>query len=294
MTRDCTVYHCEDLIIEVALGRIRRLDGASVRLSPINMAVLTCLIKGSGDVVSRASLFDQVWPNQVINDDVLTRAISDLRQQLKAAFGSRKFIETLPKRGYRWVPAADPVDTNAITRPAPADAERAAPPGPATRILRVAGRLAVYFTLMILIASAAVWIVDIRTGPALTRVAVLPIDSGDAQHSAVARQLDEVILAELMGFEQVALISDSAIASRPSQPFPYLYSEFGAVWVVESRLQPTRSGRYRLTISVVDAQTAIVAVMRSMEMDISEAGAVGGTRRLVREIQPFLETRPGL
>jgi DNA-binding winged helix-turn-helix (wHTH) protein len=73
------------------------------RLGPVNMAVLTLLIEQQGQVVSRRALFDSVWKNQIVSDDVLTRSISDIRSQL-SKYSKIKLIETLPKRGYRWLP----------------------------------------------------------------------------------------------------------------------------------------------------------------------------------------------
>lgn len=80
-------------------------DHQSVRLGPVNMKVLVVLLQHSGQVVSREQLFDDVWPNQVVSDDTLTRCISDLRSQLKrlSKNGTIKYIETVPKRGYRWL-----------------------------------------------------------------------------------------------------------------------------------------------------------------------------------------------
>lgn len=297
MIEESAIYHCDDLTIDVARGQIRRGDGESLRLGPVNMAVLACLVQGAGDVVSRASLFENVWPHQIVSDDALTRAISDLRQQLKQTFGARTYIETLPKRGYRWsLQAGESVPNTAQANPsggsAPSESGHSSNLLAGLTFLSRLRLLAIYLVLTVLIASAAVWMVASLTGPALTRVAVLPIDSGQSQPDHLSRQLNELIPAELMEFDQLALLSDRAVATRPSPPFPYLHTEFGVVWVVESRLRPTEGGHYQLAISVVDARTAIVSATRSMEVGQSRAALASAVRRLLREIRPFLEATP--
>ncbi len=68
-----------------------------IRLGPVNMRVLVTLIKQQGKVVSRSELFDTVWENQFVSDDVLTRCISDLRALLAKHDTSQKWIETVPQ-----------------------------------------------------------------------------------------------------------------------------------------------------------------------------------------------------
>ncbi len=294
-----STYCAGDLEIDAATGEVSRKDGARLRLSPINMAVLASLVEARGDVVSRAGLFDRVWPNQVVSDDVLTRAISDLRQQLKAAFGSTIYIETLPKRGYRWTMGIDSEDS----WPEPArdadSASDAAKIGPAPRRVQqesqsrsLSIRLAIYLVAALVLASACVWMIDVLTAPALSRVAILPADA-EGTADTLGGELDELISAELLALDRLEFLSHNAIATRPAQAFPYLHAELGADWVVESRLRARDNGRFLLTVSVADARTAIVSVSRSMEVEADRASLAGGVRRLVGEIRPFLQSITG-
>lgn len=73
------------------------------------MGVLLALTDAAGQVVSRQSIFDRVWPNQVVSDDVLTNAISTLRRHLGDDRRHHRFIETVPKRGYRLVVQPQPL-----------------------------------------------------------------------------------------------------------------------------------------------------------------------------------------
>jgi DNA-binding winged helix-turn-helix (wHTH) protein len=302
-----SAYRAGELEIDTATGEVSREDGARLRLSPINMAVLASLVEAGGEVVSRAGLFDRVWPNQVVSDDVLTRAISDLRQQLKATFGANTYIETLPKRGYRWTVSVDSIaskpEHDRAAAPAPAGPRRSQAESLAQSLseslpqsqspsLFQPRRLAIYLVSALLLASIGVGLLDTMTTPALSRVAVLPVDTA-GQADSMAGELDELIAAELLRLDRLEFLSHSAVASRPPQAFPYLHTELGADRVVESRLRASETGRFLLTVSVTDARTAIVSVARSMEVDGDRASLAGGVRRLVSEIRPYLQSTSG-
>src|SRR5690606_4938633 len=114
------IYHwtCAGLRLDLKLGRVTGVAGAGQRLSPVNLKLLKYLLRHQGEVITRAELFDAVWPNQTVSDDVLTRAISDIRSQLTKLDPATKFIETLPKRGYRWIePANSVVDAEVSFHP---------------------------------------------------------------------------------------------------------------------------------------------------------------------------------
>lgn len=290
-----SAYRSAGLEFDGSTGEVRSQDGICLRLSPINMAVLASLVERRGEVVSRAVLFDRVWPKQDVSDDVLTRVISDLRQKLKAEFGPRTFIETLPKRGYRWVPEVcspevdSPPGANGIDG-STAESASASPSRPRWRASLL--RLVVYLALAFFLASALVWVIDFRTTAAHSRVAIFPTDNAGPA-DALSNQLDELIAAELLKLERLELLSHSAIASRLQEPFPYVHTRLGADWVVESRLGASETGPFLFTISVVDARTGIVSVARSMEVDEDRASLAGGVRRLVSEIRPYLESAAG-
>lgn len=76
-------------------------DGHSERLQPQNLKVLVSLARHRGKIVTRDQLVDQCWDGRFVGDDVLNRAISNLRQFAERAGGFS--IETVPRSGYRLV-----------------------------------------------------------------------------------------------------------------------------------------------------------------------------------------------
>jgi Tol biopolymer transport system component/DNA-binding winged helix-turn-helix (wHTH) protein len=108
------------------------------RLTSKAAAVLIELVRHAGDTVTRDSLFDRVWADRVTTQDVLTQAIKELRRAFGDDGKPPRYIETIPKVGYRLLAPvslleAEPVPAGAAPRvPAGNDPELvAAAPGPA-------------------------------------------------------------------------------------------------------------------------------------------------------------------
>ncbi|WJG09961.1 winged helix-turn-helix domain-containing protein [Aliiglaciecola sp. LCG003] len=103
MSNSLQIANC---IVEPSLGRIQG-SLAEAHVEPKSMDVLLTLYAANGEVVSREQILQQVWPNQIISDDVLNNAISRLRKAFMLAGGNNKCLQTLPRKGYRLVWDAD-------------------------------------------------------------------------------------------------------------------------------------------------------------------------------------------
>jgi len=80
-------------------------DGQPVALPPKDLGVLTALVEDSGRIVTKEQLLEQVWPNTVVEEGNLARHIFNLRQVLADGSIDTRYIETVPKRGYRMIAA---------------------------------------------------------------------------------------------------------------------------------------------------------------------------------------------
>ncbi len=80
------------------------------RIPPRLMALLVRLARDPGAAVDRATLLDEVWSRRGVSDEVLSRAVADLRTALGDDAREPRYIETLPKVGYRLVAPVSPLD----------------------------------------------------------------------------------------------------------------------------------------------------------------------------------------
>jgi len=98
--------------VEPSLNQLTRLarGSASQRITPKAMEVLLVLVSRGGELVTREELLASVWSDVHVQEEVLTRAVADLRKALDDDRKDPRYIETIPKRGYRVIAAVTPAD----------------------------------------------------------------------------------------------------------------------------------------------------------------------------------------
>jgi TolB-like protein len=94
-------------------------EGRTVRLEPKVMEVLLCLAEHPGETLSKDQLFQAVWPNIIVTEDVLKRCIAELRRAFDDDARNPHIIETIAKRGYRLLAPVSVLAAAAVTAPAP-------------------------------------------------------------------------------------------------------------------------------------------------------------------------------
>jgi len=275
------------------LGTVTNAAGAAARLGPVNMKVLETLMLRAGEVVSRRELFETVWRNQLISEDALTRCISDIRAELRTFSGHDEWIETLPKRGYRWlaeVRELNPAEQLAY-RP---DDDAAGGPGTkrsASRwrqlLVGLALRAAVYVAALAIMAVVLVWAIDRFAGDRAVIVALLPtVATGELSEPAV--ELDLALMAHLMRSNGIRVLSPSAIGSRPANPFPFFSYEFGARWLIEAELRKA-GGVITVTMTVADARTGIAELQVTDRWSVPASAAGDPAPSAFRALSQFID-----
>ena len=90
--------------LDLASGELRK-SGVKVRLQEQPFQVLKALLERPGEVVSREELQQRLWPDDTFVDfeGGLSTAVQKIRQALGDSSSNPRFVETLPKRGYRFV-----------------------------------------------------------------------------------------------------------------------------------------------------------------------------------------------
>ena len=127
--REVPAFRLHEVEVRPAANEIATAAGV-VRIKPRLMDLLLRLAHAPGEVVSREALLDQVWSRRMVNDDVLSRAIADLRMALGDDAREARFIETLPKAGYRLI-APVVREVPAVPGAAPGPPRKVEPPGTA-------------------------------------------------------------------------------------------------------------------------------------------------------------------
>ena len=190
-------------------------NGTSVRLPPQPARVLALLVARAGHVVSRDELRQQIWGTDTFVDFErgLNFCIAQIRSALGDSADSQRFVETLPKRGYRFIA---PVTHGAET-PAPAAAPTVTPE---TR-RSVSTRGVVVAALLVFAIGAGIAALAMRGNPpGPIRVAVVPFDNetGSTDYDRIAGGVADSTVARLATPERirhVSVIGNAAVLRRP-------------------------------------------------------------------------------
>jgi len=256
---------------EVSLqsGEVRK-AGLRIRVQQQPMKLLEILLERPGEVVTREELCSRVWPNENFGDFdlALNIAIGKLRSALGDSAENPRFIETLPKRGYRFIadvsvvdgelrpkrpgsasgdlPEAEPADTTLVVAP--------------TRQLWPGLRIIVAVALALSLPILAFWLFHSRE-PAPTGIqslAVLPLEnlSGDAAQNYFADGMTDELITDLAQISALRVISRTSVMvyKGARKPLPQIAHELNVDAVVEGTV--LRSGdQVRITAQLIDAST---------------------------------------
>ena len=99
-------------------ARVLSREGVEVALPPRVLGVLEALLDRPGEIVSRQELLDRVWKDAFVTDTSLAEAVSVLRQALGDDPQTPAYVQTIHRRGYRFV-APIPDAPQGLTAPRP-------------------------------------------------------------------------------------------------------------------------------------------------------------------------------
>jgi DNA-binding winged helix-turn-helix (wHTH) protein/tetratricopeptide (TPR) repeat protein len=101
-------YKFGPFIVDGGAYRLMR-DGTNVPLSPKIIDLLLFLAARPSVLVSKDELFKALWPDVAVTDNALTQAVSELRQALRDDPANPKYVQTVARRGYRFISAVEPI-----------------------------------------------------------------------------------------------------------------------------------------------------------------------------------------
>lgn len=110
MDKSAEPFRLNDITVFPDRGRIRGPQGEQ-RLPARLMRLLCMLVQAEGSTISREALVAELWPRGYVNEEALSRAVADLRRVLDDDARQPRYIETIPKQGYRMRCLATPLPT---------------------------------------------------------------------------------------------------------------------------------------------------------------------------------------
>jgi DNA-binding winged helix-turn-helix (wHTH) protein/TolB-like protein len=156
-------------------------DGTTVRLEHKFMQVLVCLAGRPGEVVSKEELIRTVWVDTFVTDDVLTRAVSELRRILGDDAKQPHIIETVSKNGYRLIAPVQRTQVSSL---------KTAPEVRADSFARRPGKALVAAALAVLVIAITVAVALLRKPAKMQSHGPQPIAVLPLQNASAAKDLD--------------------------------------------------------------------------------------------------------
>ena len=255
--------------LDLDSGELRK-HGLRVRLQEQPFQVLKMLLENQGEVVTREDLQKKLWPADtfVDFDHGLNKAISKIREALSDSAESPRFVETVARRGYRFVAEFKVIDAVPVPRPQleppPAAEDRDHPyvgdkSVPRKPLRQPLGWKIAPFALLFLVVCLAAWKLLSRDRvPTIRSLAVLPLESlsSDVSQDYFADGMTDELISDLGQIRALRVISRTSVMAykHARKPLPQIARELNVDAVVEGTV--LRSGdQVRITAQLIEAST---------------------------------------
>jgi len=273
------LYRFSSYEFEPRTGELRK-HGIRIRFDGQPLAVLLMLLNRPGELVTREELQKKLWPADTFVDfeHSLNAAVKRLRSVLNDSADTPRFIETVPRRGYRFIApvegafaASAPDSTNQDAPSANEEAIELIVEKPAAEVPAPSGARAQWRTLW-LASIACAFLVALLVGlnagglrqrllgrpdlGTIRSLAVLPLEnlSHDPEQEYFADGMTEALTTELAQISALKVISRTSVMQYKGtkKPLPQIAKELGVDAVVEGAVQ--RSGdKVGITVQLIQA-----------------------------------------
>jgi TolB-like protein/DNA-binding winged helix-turn-helix (wHTH) protein/tetratricopeptide (TPR) repeat protein len=264
--------------VDLRAGEVRK-KGVRVRLQGQPYMLLVTLLKQQGEVVTREELRRALWPEDtfVDFDHSLGTAVNKLREMLGDSASNPRFVETLHRKGYRFIAPVTAfggsedtpvVHEDAVTEPQPAPADLPAPvdqdqaqlPGRGTAKRSWLRHWKMSGFALVLLSAAVLALIFLSSHPSsnIRSLAVLPLEnlSGEPSQDYFSDGMTDELTTELGQISELRVISrTSAMTYKGAhRPLPKIGQELNVDAVVEGTV--LRSGnQVRITVQLIRATT---------------------------------------
>jgi len=278
---------------DLRTGELRK-RGARIRLQEQPFQVLAVLLTRPGDLVTRDELRDRLWTADTFVDfeHGLNKAINKVREALGDSAESPRFVETVPRRGYRFIADVTVVDLESVPPEtyAPSTvgdtltAGDREPPDVAEQTTTPKGRgwqrtLTITGCGLALVSIVLVgWLLQSRgTSPTIRSVAVLPLEnlSGDPSQEYFADGMTDQLIATLGQISALRVISRTSVMGYKGarKPLPQIARELNVDAVIEGSFMRS-GGRVRITAQLIDAAVDKHLWAKSYDGDVRDTLAL--------------------
>ncbi len=260
-----------------------RKHGLKVKLHRQPFQVLAMLLERPGELVTRQEIREKLWPGDTFIDfeHSVNSSIKKLRQALGDDPATPRFVETLPRQGYRFIA---PVEGGALPElPLPTNGTKAIQESPLRRhwVVAVAGGLIVAVVAVLFAFNVAGLRQRLERHalpvPKIESIAVLPFEnlSHDPEQEYLADGMTEELITNLGKISALRVISRTSVMryKGTTRPLPEIAQELNVDAVIEGTVLRS-GGRLRITANLLHAPTDRHLWAESYERDLRDVLAL--------------------
>src|SRR3984957_1535774 len=287
---------------DVRTGELTK-RGKRLRLQEQPFQLLAILLEKPGELVTREELSNRLWPQTIVDfDHGLNKAIGKIREALGDSSENPRFIETVARRGYRFladvavVPDGQPATVADDLAPLVDSGLRGrADAGKSPRRLTARAWGLFGFGLALVLAASLSWILYPRSHspPAIRSLAVLPLEnlSGDPAQDYFADGMTDELITRLAQINTLRVISRTSVMTYKNarKSLPEIARELNVDAVVEGSV--SRSGeRVRITAQLIQVPADTHVWAQSYDEDFQDTLALQSkvARDIAEQIQVTL------
>ena len=319
-------YAFGDFVLERPQQRVRRRDGSLLNLTPRLFSALLLFVENAGALLDKDSLMLALWPGLVVEENSLSQVISGLRRALADDSHDSRYIQTVPRRGFRFIATVtelpDAAAAEDLQSAATGSALQGGPPlqpvtvpvaGPAIgsrandaggivpdrrRLLRLAVATGVATTLGGAVWWASRWASRTGTAPHLSTLAVLPFKPlvSDARDELLEVGMADSLIARLSTVPGLVVRSIGSVrryAGADQDPLRAA-SDLDVAWIVDGSLQ-RHGDQLRVTARLLRAADGSAAWSGRFDEKFTGVFEVQDmiSARVAQVLVPSLETVAG-
>ena len=232
-------------------------DGRAVPIQPKDLETLLVLVERAGHIVEKDELIEKVWPGVFIEEGNLSKRVFNLRQLLGAAPDGHQYIETIPKRGYRFVGLLNTEADGNVSSESGASSQTQPEEAAHLRKRFWLWSLLALATVTGILVAQRFW--SARTSsPQRIMLAILPFEnlSGDPHEDYFADGLTEEMIAQLGQVQptRLGVIARTSTAryKGTKEPIAQIAQSLRVGYVLEGSVRRA-GGRVRITAQLIQA-----------------------------------------
>lgn len=265
-----------EFVLEPAQQRVLRSDGTPLNLTPRLFNALLFFVQNAGVLLDKDTLIKEIWPGLVVEENNLSQVVSGLRRALGDEPQGSRYIQTVPRRGFRFVarvakrPQGEDIpapDVEGVAEPEDGKAASSTEPSRRSWLLSALGLAAATG------ACAAIWVawrsrsqVERPAGPALAVLPFKPLASEGRDELLELGMADSVValLSTLPGLVVRSTGSVQRYAGVDQDPLRAA-RELDVDWIVDGSVQ-RRGEQLRITTRLLHAPDGKAAWSGNFDM----------------------------